>query len=71
MAKSEAPKQKTGKPEPSQAAGPRESFSRDILPIPDSKHVGVTTYDARDPNTKYPPIRTLRPPQGAPNVLSC
>jgi arylsulfatase A-like enzyme len=42
---------------------------RDILPIPDEKHVGLTTYDAKDPNTKFPPIRTLRPPEGAPNVL--
>jgi len=29
----------------------------------------LTTYDARDPDTKYPPIRDLRPPKGAPNVL--
>jgi arylsulfatase A-like enzyme len=42
---------------------------RDILPIPDVVHVGITTYDARDPNTKYPPIEPLRPPKGAPNVL--
>ncbi len=42
---------------------------RDILPIPDPQHVGVTTYDAKDPDTKYPPITTLRPPEGAPNVL--
>jgi arylsulfatase A-like enzyme len=48
--------------------GPRE-FSRDILPIPDQTHIGLTTYDARDPNTKYPPITPLRPPAGAPNVL--
>jgi arylsulfatase A-like enzyme len=48
--------------------GPRE-FSRDILPIPDQAHIGLTTYDARDPNTKYPPITPLRPPAGAPNVL--
>jgi hypothetical protein len=47
----------------------RENFSRDILPIPDAKHVGLTTYGAKDPDTKYPPIRTLRPPKGAPNVL--
>jgi arylsulfatase A-like enzyme len=46
-----------------------ENFSRDILPIPDAKHIGLTTYDAKDPDTKYPPIRTLRPPKGAPNVL--
>ena len=36
---------------------------------PDLKHVGLTTYDAKDPNTKYPPITTLRPPMGAPNVM--
>lgn len=47
----------------------RETFSRHILPIPDPKHVGLTTYDAKDPATKYPPIRMLRPPKGAPNVL--
>jgi hypothetical protein len=34
-----------------------QDFSRDILPIPDKKHVGLTTYDAKDPDTKYPPIR--------------
>jgi arylsulfatase len=27
------------------------------------------TYDARDPDTRFPPIRELRPPPGAPNVL--
>ena len=48
-------------------AGPH--VAREHLPIPDPKHVGLTTYDAKDPNTKYPPITTLRPPEGAPNVL--
>ncbi|HEV7419531.1 MAG TPA: arylsulfatase [Mycobacterium sp.] len=42
---------------------------RDILPIPDVAHVGLTTYDAKDPDTSYPPIRDIRPPDGAPNVL--
>ncbi len=42
---------------------------RQILPIPDQTHFGVTTYDAKDPDTKYPPIRDLRPPADAPNVL--
>jgi arylsulfatase A-like enzyme len=42
---------------------------RQILPIPDRRHVGVTTYDAKDPDTKFPPIEPLRPPKGAPNVL--
>jgi hypothetical protein len=46
-----------------------DTLSRAILPIPDKKHVGLTTYDAKDPDTKYPPIRTLRPPTKAPNVL--
>ncbi len=45
------------------------TVKRDILPIPDTAHVGLTTYDARDPNTKYPPIVPLRPPAGAPNVV--
>ncbi|MGO9383030.1 MAG: arylsulfatase [Mycobacterium sp.] len=42
---------------------------RETLPIPDSQCVGLTTYDAKDPNTRYPPITMLRPPAGAPNVL--
>jgi arylsulfatase len=46
-----------------------DDIQRNILPIPDAKHVGLTTYDAKDPDTKYPPIRALRPPTGAPNVL--
>jgi arylsulfatase len=31
--------------------------------------VGLTTYDAKDPETTFPPIAPLRPPAGAPNVL--
>ena len=42
---------------------------REVLPIPDRPHVGLTTYDAKDPDSTYPPIRPLRPPAGAPNVL--
>jgi hypothetical protein len=40
------------------------AVKRDILPIPDVAHVGLTTYDAKDPNTRYPPIEALRPPKG-------
>ncbi|HEX7879568.1 MAG TPA: arylsulfatase [Candidatus Eisenbacteria bacterium] len=47
----------------------RDQVSRTVLPIPDRPHVGLTTFDAKDPDTKYPPIRELRPPEGAPNVL--
>ena len=46
-----------------------DPVQRQILPIPDQPHGGLTTYDARDPDTSYPPIRDLRPPAGAPNVL--
>ena len=47
----------------------QDNLNRTVLPIPDQQHVGLTTYDARDPETKYPPIEQLRPPAGAPNVL--
>jgi len=46
-----------------------ESLQRSVLPIPDRRQAGLTTYDARDPDTKFPPITPLRPPAGAPNVL--
>jgi arylsulfatase len=42
---------------------------REILPIPDRPYTGPITYDAKDPNTSFPPIEPLRPPEGAPNVL--
>jgi arylsulfatase A-like enzyme len=43
--------------------------NRSHLPIPDRPRTGLITYDAKDPETKYPPIEQLRPPKGAPNVL--
>jgi arylsulfatase A-like enzyme len=42
---------------------------RTVLPIPDGPRKGLVTYDAKDPETKYPTIEQLRPPKGAPNVL--
>jgi arylsulfatase A-like enzyme len=50
-------------------ANQSDRLSRAILPIGDARHVGLTTYDAKDPDTKFPPIEPLRPPKGAPNVL--
>ena len=47
----------------------QDKIQRTVLPIPDRQHVGLTTYDAKDPNSKFPPIEPLRPPKGAPNVL--
>src|SRR5256885_1176441 len=46
-----------------------EDIQREVLPIPDRKPVALTTYDAKDPDTKFPPITPLRPQAGAPNVL--
>jgi arylsulfatase A-like enzyme len=45
------------------------SGGRESLPIPDRPHIGLVTYDAKDPATRFPPIEPLRPPAGAPNVL--
>ena len=44
-------------------------MQRDVLPMPDRPHEGLITYDAKDPDTSFPPIEPLRPPAGAPNVL--
>jgi len=43
--------------------------SRTVLPIPTPEYTGLITYDAKDPDTHFPPITQLRPPEGAPNVL--
>ena len=48
---------------------PTYTGQRAVLPIPDRTPVSLTTYDARDPDTRYPPITPLLPPAGAPNVL--
>ncbi len=47
----------------------RDQVHRDVLPIPSRPRVGLTTFDAKDPDTSFPPITPLRPPEGAPNVL--
>lgn len=47
----------------------RDTIGRQVLPIPDRQHVGLTTYDAKDPGASFPPIEPLRPPTSAPNVL--
>jgi len=48
---------------------PEATSNRSVLPIPDKPATGLITYDAKDPDTSFPPIETLVPPQGAPNVL--
>ncbi|MGH8823892.1 MAG: arylsulfatase [Jiangellaceae bacterium] len=44
-------------------------MGRQVLPIPHRPYRGLVTYDAKDPDTTFPPIEPLRPPPGAPNVL--
>ena len=41
---------------------------RSSLPIPDLAYSGTILYDAKDPDSKFVPIKPLRPP-GAPNML--
>jgi arylsulfatase A-like enzyme len=46
-----------------------DKTSRSVLPIPSRPRTGLVTFDAKDPDTSFPPIEQLRPPKGAPNVL--
>ena len=54
-------------PAPGLYAASSHDVNRSSLPIPDVQHPGLITFDAKDPDTKFPPIRDLRPPKGAPN----
>ena len=62
--KKTAPKKAPAKPAkapsakkvPAPIVSPTPPLGRETLPIPDPQHVGLTTYDARDPNTEYPPL---------------
>jgi arylsulfatase A-like enzyme len=47
----------------------KDKIKREVLPIPDRPYTGLVTYDAKDPDTAFPPIEQMRPPEGAPNVL--
>jgi arylsulfatase A-like enzyme len=49
--------------------GAGDRVQRGALPIADLAYTGTVTYDATDPDTHYPPIERLLPPDGAPNVL--
>ncbi len=44
-------------------------LQRNILPIPDIAPINLTTFSAKDPDSRFPPIVPLRPPTGAPNLL--
>ena len=51
------------------AADAADGKDRAHLPMPNTTRAALITYDAKSPDTKYPPIAQLRPPKGAPNVL--
>jgi arylsulfatase A-like enzyme len=61
--------EETKKSETSQASEMADQSKRASLPIAHREHTGLVTYDAKDPDTSFPPIEPLRPPKGAPNVL--
>lgn len=42
---------------------------RDSLPIADRAYTGLITYEAKDPETSFPPIKQVRPPDEAPNTV--
>jgi hypothetical protein len=46
-----------------------DTFQREILPIPGRTYPGLISYEATEPDAKFPAIRPLLPPAGAPNVL--
>jgi len=47
----------------------QKRVQREVLPIPDKPYAGFVAYDAKDPDSSFPPIEPLRPPKDAPNVL--
>src|SRR5688572_31110367 len=49
--------------------GNEDKKNRSQLPVQGVERPGYVTYDAKDPDTRFPPIEQLRPPKGAPNVL--
>ncbi len=55
--------------ERNQTMSSEDKKHRSHLPIATPERTGLITYDARDPDTRFPPIEQLRPPKGAPNVL--
>jgi arylsulfatase len=59
----------TKKSEKAREAEIADQPNRGALPIPHREHTGLITYDAKDPDTSFPPIEPLLPPEGAPNVL--
>ena len=43
--------------------------ARVILRIPDQVRHQLATYDAKDPDNRFPPMTEIRPPEGVPNIV--
>lgn len=48
---------------------PSDHVQRSVLPIPDQRYGGAIGYDAKAGDLAFDPIRPVRPPAGAANVL--
>ena len=46
-------------PDSNGKADPSKSVQRDVLPIPDQPYAGFVAYDAKDPDSKFPPIEAV------------
>ncbi len=49
--------------------GSEDRRHRSHLPMPNTEKPRFVAYDAKDPDSRFPPIPQLRPPAGAPNVV--
>ena len=58
-----------GRPQQGEPWTRHQKSTASSCPSTTQQHVGITTYDAKDPDTSFPPITEPRPPAGAPNVL--
>ncbi len=47
----------------------QDTKHRSHIPMRNTERPKFIAYDAKDPDSKFPPISQLRPPKGAPNVL--
>lgn len=52
-----------------QSVDTADAPDRTHLPVPNTVRQDYVNYDAKSPDTQFPPIPQLRPPEGAPNVL--
>ena len=47
----------------------QDKIKREVFPIPDKPYMGLTTFDAKDPDTSFPKHEPLRPLPARPAAL--